>query len=138
MRNTIKEDIERIKSLLNINEQIGSRPCKQPNDIKTTSGETQIIGYIYDNISKNVINFDKCKPITSLPERNKCIEEVKLHSKQMSDTMNFLIDKRDNGTQLNLTTQKIIVEYEKYLDKSRLDYYYNSGTCIKKSTIKTN
>lgn len=133
MRNTLKEEIERIKSLLNINEQIGSIPCKQPNNIKTTSGETQIIGYIFDIISKNVINFDKCKTITTLPERNKCITEVKLQIKQMSDTMNFLIDKRDNGTQLNPITQNIVKEYQKYIDKSRLNYYYNSGTCAKKS-----
>lgn len=135
MKMTLQENINRIKSLFNINEQVGSRPCKLPKDIKTTSGETQIIGYLIEIITKNTLNFDKCNSITNLDEKNKCIQEIFQHKKQISDTMNFLIDKRDNGIDLTPQTQKIVTEYQKYLDKSRLEYYYNSGTCAGKSTI---
>jgi len=71
MKISLHENIERIKSLLNVNEQAGSAPCKQPNQIKTTSGETELMGYILDVLDDNNINLKNCKD-------RKCIDDKML------------------------------------------------------------
>jgi hypothetical protein len=131
MKISLHENIERIKSLLYVNEQAGSAPCKQPNQIKTTSGETELMGYILNVLDDNNINLRSCKD-------KKCIDDKMLAEKIISELLNALVDKRDLGTELNPENKKNFDYYTKVMrgifptfNKS----HYNRGTCAMKSKV---
>ncbi len=131
MVKSLTENIVRIKELLYINEQQGSAPCKQPNQMKTTSGETELMGYILNVLDDNNINLKNCKD-------KACFDNIVKAETQIKDLLNALVDKRDNGTQLPTNIQAYFKFYEQRMRGQFKDfntYHYNRGTCAGKSQV---
>lgn len=133
MKMTLQENINRIKSLFNINEQVG-KPCKTQQQIYTTSGETQIIGFIMDYIDRGGNIFSECNNIQNPSDKNTCILKIAENKKKLIEYMNALINKRDNNVELKDNFKNIYNDFIKQINKD-YEYYFNRGTCARTATF---